>query len=115
MANLNEQLTPMITLESQKEDDLFMSTIIDYLQTGQLPTDKDLARRVLLQEADFFILNNQLFHLARLKNKQRWHLLAPRFEQLVIPKALRMQIMQYIHEYSHHGFLKSYLTARQRF
>jgi hypothetical protein len=70
---------------------------------------------VLFHEADFFILNNQLFHLARLKNKKRLHLIAPRFEQLVIPKAFRMQIMQYIHEFSHHGFLKSYLTARQRF
>jgi hypothetical protein len=63
----------VITLESQKQDDLFISSIIDYLQTGQLPTDKDFARRVLFQEADFFILNNQLFHLARLKNKKRLH------------------------------------------
>jgi hypothetical protein len=70
---------------------------------------------MLFQETDFFILNNQLFHLARLENKKQLHLIAPRFEQLVIPKTLRMQIMQYIFEVYHHGFLNSYLTARQRF
>jgi hypothetical protein len=113
--NLTQQLTPLITLELQRQDDQFTSAIIDYLQTGKLPTDKDLARRVLCQDADYFILYNQLFHLARLKNKKRLHLIAPRFEQLVIPKGFRMQLMQSIHEFSHHGFIKSYLTARQRF
>jgi Integrase zinc binding domain len=69
----------------------------------------------LFQEPDFFISNDQLFHLARVKGKKRLHEMAPRFQQLVVPKHLRMQIMKYIHEFSHFGFLKSYLTARQKY
>jgi hypothetical protein len=50
--NPSEQLTSLIALESQRQDDQFTSAIIDYLHRGKLPTDKDLVRCVLFQEAD---------------------------------------------------------------
>jgi hypothetical protein len=111
--NLHSQLAPEINLESQR-DDAFFAAIIDYLQNGLLPSDKNTAQRVLFQADDFFIQDDQLWHLARLKNK-RLQQISPRFHQLCIPKCFRMKIMQSIHEFSHFSFLKCYLTARQKF
>jgi hypothetical protein len=111
--NLHSQLAPEINLESQR-DDAFFAAIIDYLQNGLLPSDKNTAQRVLFQADDFFIQDDQLWHLARLKSK-RLQQISPRFHQLCIPKCFRMKIMQSIHEFSHFSFLKCYLTARQKF
>jgi hypothetical protein len=111
--NLHSQLAPEINLESQR-DDAFFAAVIDHLQNGLLPSDKNTAQRVLFQADDFFIQDDQLWHLARLKNK-RLQQISPRFHQLCIPKCFRMQIMQSIHEFSHFSFLKCYLTARQKF
>jgi hypothetical protein len=84
--NLHSQLAPEINLESQR-DDAFFAAVIDYLQTGLLPSDKNTAQRVLFQADDFFIQDDQLWHLARLKNKRLQQIL-PRFHQLFIPKSL---------------------------
>jgi hypothetical protein len=67
--NLHSQLAPEINLESQR-DYAFFATVIDYLQNGLLPADKNTAQRVLFQADDFFIQDDQLWHLARLKNKR---------------------------------------------
>jgi hypothetical protein len=112
---LRNQLIPVVNLQTQAHNDAFVAAMIEYLTTGQLPTDRDLAKRLLFQTEDFFISNDQLFHLARIKNRKRLHLMTPRHQQLVVPKSLRMSLMQSIHEFSHFGFLKCYLTARQKF
>jgi hypothetical protein len=112
-ANLYSQLSPQINLESPK-DDPFFEAVITYLQDGSLPTDKAITQRVLYQADDFFIQDDQLWHLARLKSK-RLQQIAPRCHQLCIPESFRMQFMQAIHEFSHYSFLKCYLAARQRF
>jgi hypothetical protein len=111
--NLHLQLASEINLESQR-DDAFFAAIIDCLQNGLLPSDKNTAQRVLFQADNFFIQDDQLWHLARLKNK-RLQQISPRFHQLCIPKCFRMKIMQSVHEFSHFSFLKCYLTARQKF
>jgi hypothetical protein len=113
--NLNQEVAPIINLTSQAENDPFIAAVIEYLQTETLTSDKELAKRVLFQIDDFFILNDQLFHLARMKNKKRLHLMTPRFQRLVIPRSFRIKLMTSIHEFSHFGFLKCYLTARQKF
>jgi hypothetical protein len=113
-SDIQQQLTPAINLVSQG-DDPFMQAVILFLQEGRLPEDKALARMVLLQSDDFFISQDQLFHLARVKNTKRLHSIIHRFQQLVIPKSFRMQLMQAVHEASHFAFLKCYLTARQKF
>jgi hypothetical protein len=112
-SDIQQQLTPAINLVSQG-DDPFMQAVILFLQEGRLPEDKALARMVLLQSDDFFISQDQLFHLARVKNTKRLHSIIHRFQQLVIPKSFRMQLMQAVHEASHFAFLKCYLTARQK-
>jgi hypothetical protein len=55
--NLHSQLAPEINLESQR-DDAFFAAVIDYLQHGLLPSDKNTAQRVLFQADDFLIQDN---------------------------------------------------------
>jgi hypothetical protein len=58
-------MNPEINLDSQK-DDPFFEAIMNHLQTGALPNDRTLAQRVLCQIDDYYIEDNQLWHLARL-------------------------------------------------
>jgi hypothetical protein len=104
-------VTTVVNLEIQS-DDPFIAAVIQFIQQGKLPDDRDLARRVTLQADDFFISNDPLFHLSRLKSKKRLHMLTPRFQQLVIPKSLRLQVMRSIHEFSHYGFAKCHGQAK---
>jgi hypothetical protein len=117
---LNEQysqvqshMNPEINLDSQK-DDPFFGAIINHLQTGAPPNDRTLAQRIVCRIDDYYIEDSQLWHLARLRGK-RLTKIAPRFQQLGIPRQFRMKIMESIHSISHFSFLKCYLTARQRF
>lgn len=55
--NLSQQQTPMITLDSEKQDDPLTSAIIEYLQTGQLPTDKDLEKTRVVSRS--LLLNSE--------------------------------------------------------
>jgi hypothetical protein len=117
---LNEQYTQLqshmsaeINLESRR-DDPFFEAIMSHLQTGALANDRALAQRILCQIDDFCIEDNQLWNLARLRGK-RLAKIAPRFQQICIPRQFRMKIMQSIHNVSHFSFFKCYLTAKQRF
>jgi hypothetical protein len=112
-SQLQNHMSPEINLDSQK-DDPFFEAVINLLQTGVLPTDRTLAQRILYQIDDYYIEDDQLWHLARLRGK---HLtkIVPRFQQLCIPRQFRLKIMESIHNISHFSFLKCYLTARQRF
>jgi hypothetical protein len=110
---LQNQMNPEINLDSQK-DDPFFEAVINQLQTGALPTDRTLAQRILYQIDDYYIEDDQLWHLARLRGKHLTKII-PRFQQLCIPRQFRLKIMESIHNISHFSFLKCYLTARQRF
>jgi hypothetical protein len=110
---IQSHVKPEINLDSQK-DDPFFEAVINHLQTGALPTDRTLAQRILCQIDDYYIEDNQLWHLARLRGK-RLTKIVPRFQQLCIPRQFRLKIMESIHNISHFSLLKCYLTARQRF
>ena len=60
---------------------------------------------------DYFIHQNQLFHLAR-PNGKRMSKLVPRFQQLCVPEQHRMFILESLHQF-HDAFLKTYITARR--
>ena len=111
---MNQQLRPIINLESQANDDPFISALIEYLKTEQLPGDKDLANRVLFRHQDYLIIDGQLFHLARMNNKKRSHLMLPRQQQLYVPNTA-FSIMEKIHSFSHFGYIKSFLTAKVKY
>jgi hypothetical protein len=109
-SQIQSHMNPEINLDSQK-DDPFFEAIINHLQTGALPNDRTLAQQILCQIDDNYIEDNQLWQLARLRGK-RLTKIAPRFQQLCIPRQFRMKIMESIHNISHFSFLKCYLTAR---
>jgi hypothetical protein len=100
-----------VNLETQK-DDLFFAGIINFLQTGQLPRNKDEARRIAIQAENFYIENEQLYHIAVMRGK-RLNLIRPAFTQLCIPKRYRMEVLERYHNFGHSGFLKTYLTMKQ--
>ena len=83
--DLDQQLLPVVDLKTQAEGDTFIAAMINYLQTQRLPEDRELAKRVLFQADDFFISENQLFHLARTCKKKRLHSILPRLRQLYVP------------------------------
>ena len=100
-----------VNLETQK-DDLFFAGIINFLQTGQLPRNKDEARRIAIQAENFYIENDQLYHIAVMRGK-RMNLIRPAFAQLCTPKRYRMEVLERYHNFGHVGFLKTYLTIKQ--
>jgi hypothetical protein len=97
-----------------QSDSPFFAAVIRYLTEGVLPTDRNLANRVTFQSDDYFIENQKLYHLARIRGKRLSQIL-PRWPQLVIPKAYRELVLRSFHGLSHTGFLKSYLTCRMRY
>jgi hypothetical protein len=89
--DLQTQITPQINLESQR-DDPFFAAMIDYLKKGTLPSDKNMHRECCFKQTIVFIQDDQLWHLARLKNKRLQQILL-RFHQLCIPKCFSMKVM----------------------
>jgi hypothetical protein len=89
---------PSVNLQTQS-DCPFFASIIQYLQDGILPTSRDQANSILMQAPDFYIENDQLFHLARIRSK-RLALIQPRYPQLCIPRAQRLLVMESYHNLS---------------
>jgi RNase H-like domain found in reverse transcriptase/Integrase zinc binding domain len=114
MTQSMEQLKPLIDLDNQA-DSPFMTAMIEYLSKDTLPTDANLARSVILHAPDYVIHDNQLFHLGRLSKKNRVKKILPRSEQLVVPRQYCFMIMQSVHELSHFGFTKNYLTIKMKY
>ena len=110
---IKTEIVEKLTMAEQK-DDAFFANVIDYLETGKLPAEKSQAERILYQIDDFFINDDQLFRLAKIRGK-RLDKIQQRFEQLCIPKKYRLAIIQHYHDLSHDGYLKCYLSSKQKF
>ena len=107
-------ITPRVTLEAQRDDEFF-SSMIDYLQTGQLPDDRQKARQILFQEADYYIADDKLWHLALVRNK-RLQSIQPRYIQLCAPKAERVNLLQQYHDFiGHIGVVRCMLTLKMKY
>jgi hypothetical protein len=111
-AQIQSQVPPAVNQDSQRDDPFFYA-IIEHLETGALPSDRTHAQRILFQIDDFYIEDDQLWHLGRIRGKNL-EKIVPRYQQLCIPKAFRLKLMESIHNISHFSFLKCYLTERQK-
>ncbi|MCU0680075.1 MAG: hypothetical protein MUF50_02095, partial [Planctomycetes bacterium] len=80
-----------VTIQNQQTDHFFAS-IIQYLQTGQLPTDRQQARRIILQSEHYIIENDVLVHLGINRHK-RLHQIEPLIHQLCIPPEQRLPML----------------------
>jgi hypothetical protein len=110
---LQTQLTVSINLHTQRMCPFF-SAIIEYLQTGLVPRTKEEARRIIFQADNFYIENDQLWHMAVVRSK-RLNQIRPAYPQLCVPPQFREQILEAYHNWSHVGFLKTYLTIKQNY
>ena len=72
-----------ITLQTQHNDPL-LARMIDCLQRGELPTDDNTARRVLLTKDQFIIRDNQLLHIG-IKRQKNNKTDQPIVEQICVP------------------------------
>ena len=88
--------------------------MIDCLQRGELPTDDNTARRVLLTKDQFIIRDNQLLHIG-IKRQKNNKTDQPIVEQICVPNQLQPILLARYHaQLMHCGYEKMYLTMKQR-
>jgi hypothetical protein len=86
-----------------------------YLTKGDLPADDQAARRIVIEAADYMVIDGRLYHLytPRTKNLQRAVAVV---KQMCVPTALRARLAQELHDDNNHlGFDRLYCTARTRY
>ena len=94
--------------ELQRED-FELRQLIDYLETGNVPEDEQHCRRVVSESFHYTVMEGMLYNVnPKITN----------FELLVIPKALRLEIMQAFHDdvtAAHFGFQRTYDKIKRRY
>lgn len=82
-----------------------LTLMIDYLDTNTLPESQKQSRKILLQQADYALIDNLLFHTRVAKSKRtKLH----SNYQLVLPKSMIQTVLKLYHEcpLSGHGGIK---------
>ncbi len=104
----------MPELQRQCED---LAPIIEYLETGTLPADKNKAKSVVYSSDQYVILNDILYHIYEPRRKgvpksQRY------VRQLAVPKSCRREILENYHTSvlgAHQGFDRTYNAIKMHF
>jgi len=104
-----------INIHNQKNDPFF-AAIIQYLEDGSLPNDKQQARRVIIQ-AEFYTINDSiLWHLAinRHKRLKQVDAIIP---QIAVPPEHRLALIEAYHSQSlqHAGIDKTFLSLKAKY
>ena len=87
------------TIGSLQREDPELLPLLRYLESGELPTDEKLAKRLVLRGPQFSLVNGVLYFIdARLGHRQR----------LVVPKAHQQTLMEEIHS----GACSGHFAAR---
>jgi len=113
----NVDLSPPepINLHNQKHDKFF-ADIIHYLQDGTLPSDKQQARRIILQ-SEYYVIDNGdvLMHLGINRHK-RLKRVDPIIRQLCVPPEMREHLIANYHDQlMHAGIDKTFLTIKNKY
>ena len=89
--------------------------LIAYLETGTLPPDDKLARKIVFTAEQYIIEDNVLYYLLA-PTRKRLEKVAGLKGQLAVPSVLREQILKAFHDELGHGAeLKVYESIRDRF
>ena len=100
------QSDPLSTQPSSFEDeqrkDPALVEVIRFLEDGVLPEDEARARKLVLQEELYTIVNNTLYHLDSKRGHQK---------QVVVPSHLRKRIM----EETHRGPMTAHFSGQRLF
>jgi hypothetical protein len=99
----------------QREDNL-LAPIIQYLQNGTLPDDDKIARRLVIESADYVLQEGVLYHIYTPRGKGSPAQRAIR--QLVVPHPLKKDILLSFHDSlmgGHFATERTYHTIRLRY
>ena len=92
--------------------DLKLRPIIDYLNNDLLPENDKLARKVVLQSANYNYTDNLLYHqqASRAKNINQLNI------QLVIPENLKLTVLKEHHDnIGHRGIVNTFHSIKQNY
>jgi len=109
------EITAPITIHNQQHNPFF-AAMIQYLQSGILPADKQDARRIILQSEFYEIDNDVLIHFGLNRNK-RLRQIEPLIHQVAVPPEFRPAIVETYHSkfLIHSGVDKTFLTIKNRY
>ena len=109
--------SPGLQLDRVKQlqrQDPGLADLLSYFETGEIPEDSVSARRLMATAEDYVLEEGILYHLdkgcVRTRNSVR--------KQLVVPRALKDEVILSLHEEitsGHLGFEKTYLKIRLRY
>ena len=88
--------------------------MIEYFKTGELPENVLNARKVMASVPDFDLFDDILYHFWTLGPRKRKHVR----KQLVIPRCLINEVLQWCHDdptSGHLAFNKTYYKVQERF
>ena len=99
------------TAEMQRKDD-DIRNIIAYLEKGQLPSNENAAKEILLTHSEYYIeeSSKRLFHIYKPKGKNEKVV-----EQLVLPSSMIPTMLALAHDTplgGHHGHKKTYMELQ---
>ena len=85
------------------------------METGQLPADDSLARKIILQSEQYVIDDGILYHLFSPRTKRLDQIL-PVVQQLCVPRVLREKLMVAYHDdQCHVGQERLYNTLKAKY
>ncbi|MEM7284290.1 MAG: DDE-type integrase/transposase/recombinase, partial [Pseudomonadota bacterium] len=102
-------------LNTEQENDPHLSPKLHYLHDGQLPSDEDDARRIILESEFFVLLDGLLHHICPIRQRDSP---GESPHQLVIPASMQQELLEAFHDdlYAGHlGIAKTFHRLRQRY
>jgi hypothetical protein len=103
---VSPQPTPTATGDNEIEAELErcpdLAPVWRYLTQGDLPADDQMARHIVIEAADYAVIDGRLYHLyaPRTKNLQRAVAVV---KQMCVPTALRARLAQELHDNNNHS------------
>ena len=92
-----------------QRDDAELADLIEYLESGNLPTDETLSRKIVTESCYYTLIDGLLYYVNSKLTLS---------ELLVIPQKLRIEILQAFHDdvtAAHFGFQRTYDKIRRRY
>jgi len=105
-------------LPSRQRECNELKPIFDFIENTTLPSDDKLARRIVLEQDQYVIEDDILYHLftPRTRNVA---IVRPIIKQLVVPISMRGDVLKAFHDCnfgaSHQGFDRMFAGLRQRY
>ncbi|MES9881971.1 MAG: reverse transcriptase domain-containing protein, partial [Sedimenticola sp.] len=110
------QFTKITAAEMSRfqHEDPELKPLVNYLMSNELPFNNKSSKDILIESQDYVLDEGILFHFYYSRGKQRD--ISTAIKQLVIPSALKEEILKACHDCSaHFGVEKTFLLIRSKF